>query len=342
SDLRYARRLQVFFASDAAELLVVDEFRYRPVIAANGATRVLAQLEFAELHSESIKEQQPSDERVAAAQDQLDDLHGLQATDDARQYPQDAALGATGNQSRRGRLGIEAAIAGAVLCVENRDLSLEAEDAAVNVRLPKQHAGIVDQVARGEVVCAIGYDVVVAEDFQRVLRAEACFVAFHLDKRIDFPKCLPRRVQLRPAHVVRPMDDLPLQVGKVHNVEVHDAELSHPGCSQVERQRRAESPGPDAQHPGLLQLELALHAHLGHDEMTTVTEDFIPRQLCRRINCHCGHGHSLENLIPPRLAASLKGDISSPAWQVSNQVAMGCDARVPRPVFGGRVPGLIT
>ena len=57
---------------------------------------------------------------------------------------------------------IEAAIARAVLGREHRRLSVEAEDAAVHVRLPEQHAGVVHQVARREVVGAVDDDVVVA------------------------------------------------------------------------------------------------------------------------------------------------------------------------------------
>src|SRR2546426_1263639 len=38
---------------------------------------------------------------------------------------------------------------------------------------------------------------------------------------------LARRSQLRPAHVARRVDHLPLEVGKVHDIKIHNAELAH-------------------------------------------------------------------------------------------------------------------
>ena len=77
-----------------------------------------------------------------------------------------------GHQPGRRRLGIQAAVARAAGRREHRRLAFEAEDAAVDVRLPQQHAGVVDEVARGEVVGAVEDDVVVAEDVERVRRRE--------------------------------------------------------------------------------------------------------------------------------------------------------------------------
>ncbi len=68
---------RLFFPSDAAELLVINELGDGTVLAADRAIRVLAQLQLAELHSESVHQQQASDQRLARAQNQLDRLGGL-------------------------------------------------------------------------------------------------------------------------------------------------------------------------------------------------------------------------------------------------------------------------
>ncbi|MBM2805599.1 MAG: hypothetical protein HW419_3492, partial [Deltaproteobacteria bacterium] len=48
----------------------------------------------------------------------------------------------------RWRLGIQATIARAFAGIENRRLAFELKDAAMNVGLAREHAGVVDQVAR--------------------------------------------------------------------------------------------------------------------------------------------------------------------------------------------------
>src|SRR3712207_8539200 len=57
----------------------------------------------------------------------------------------------------------------AVLVPEDRDLAVEPVDRAPHVRLAQQHAGVVDQVARGEVVGAVDDEVVLAEDLHHVV-----------------------------------------------------------------------------------------------------------------------------------------------------------------------------
>ena len=94
--------------------------------------------------------------------DQLDRLGRLDHADDARQHAEHAAFGAARHEAGRRRLGIQAAIARAVLRREHRRLSFEPEDAAVRVRLAEQHARVVHEIARREIVGAVEDDVVAA------------------------------------------------------------------------------------------------------------------------------------------------------------------------------------
>ena len=153
---------------DAAELIVVDQLADRRVVAAHRALRIAPQLQLAEAHVPGVVEQQPADQRRAAAEQQLDRFGRLNRADDARQHAEHAAFRAARHQAGRRRLRVEAAIARAVLRGEHRGLPLEPEDAAVGVRLAEEHAGVVDQVAGREVVGAVEDDVVVAERSQGV------------------------------------------------------------------------------------------------------------------------------------------------------------------------------
>ena len=80
------------------------------------------------------------------------------------------------------------------------------------------------------------------------------------------------RLELRPAQRRGAVDDLPLEVGEVHHVEVHDADGAHARRREVERERRAQPAGADRQHPGRLELPLALHPDLRQQQVTRVAQ----------------------------------------------------------------------
>ena len=105
--------------------------------AAHRAIRILAELEFAELHAERIKQQQAPHEIVTTAEDQLDRLHRLDGTNDSGQDAEHTALRARRHKARWRRLRIQAAIARSIGHAENGNLPFKTENGAVHVRLPE-------------------------------------------------------------------------------------------------------------------------------------------------------------------------------------------------------------
>src|SRR5205814_5854161 len=101
------------------------------------------------------------------------------------------------------RRGVKTAIARTVARIEDRDLPLEAEDRAEDVRLAEDRAGVVDEIACREVVGAVEDDVVVAKDVERVVGGQDDVVCDHLDVRIQIAKMLNRRFELGTADVLR-------------------------------------------------------------------------------------------------------------------------------------------
>ena len=91
------------------------------------------------------------------------DFGRLNHADQSGQNSEHSAFGARRHQSRRWRLGIQAAIARAFFGRENAGLAFEAENRAVNVGLAGEHAGVVHQIAGGKIVGAVGDDVEFAE-----------------------------------------------------------------------------------------------------------------------------------------------------------------------------------
>ena len=190
-----------------------------------------------------------------------------------------------GTSPGRRRLRIQAAVARTVLRREHRRLSLEAEDAAVDVRLPEQHARVVDEIARREIVGAVDDDVVRLEE----LRARSPTTApsrsvststFGIDRR----EPILRRRELRPADVGRAVQDLPLQVAEVDDVEVDDADA----CRRRPRRDTCATGEPSPPAPmqstfAGLQLALTVDADLRHDQVAAVALDLLVRQLWRQL-----------------------------------------------------------
>ena len=256
---------------------------------ADRAFGVFPQLQLAESYTQGIKHQEAPDKWLSLSNNQLNRFHRLDATDDSGQDTQDPAFRTTGYQSRRRRLGIQASVTGPFLSVENGYLPLETEDAPVNIRFAKQHAGIIHQIAGGEVVSAVHNNVIAFKKVERIVGSQARWVSHHFDVWIDLSNGLLRRNQFRPSHIRGAVNYLALQVGKVHHIEVHDAKPSNPSGGEVKRQRRSKPSCTNAEYVRFLQLKLPFHADFRHDEVAAVTKNFILAQLYSGIQSRCSH-----------------------------------------------------
>src|SRR5258708_23303118 len=165
---------------------------------------------------------------------------------------------------------------------EHAGLAVEAVDRSPDVGLALQHARVVHQVPGGEVVGAVDNQVVLREDLHRVVGIEALLVQHHGDIRVEFPDGVARRLRLRAAHVRLAVDDLPLQVRFVDDIEVDDAERAHPGSGQVQQGGGAEPASTHAEHPGVLQALLPGHSDLRDDQVARIALDLVNGQLCGR------------------------------------------------------------
>src|SRR5262245_30058564 len=74
--------------------IVVDQLRDGWLLAADGAVRVPSDADGLEVHLQRVEDQEPADQRVALAGDQLDCLRRLYRADDPGQRAEDSAFGA--------------------------------------------------------------------------------------------------------------------------------------------------------------------------------------------------------------------------------------------------------
>src|SRR5581483_8413681 len=146
---------------------------------------------------------------------------------------------------------------------------------SVDIRLAGEHAGVVNQVARGEIVGAVNDHVVLPEELKRVGAAKPGVVTDDVNEWVNRLELVFGGVELLAANVGGGVDDLPLQVGVVDDVEIDDTERTHACSAEIKRERRAEAAGSDAEHLRGLELELALHADLGHDQVARVAKDLV-------------------------------------------------------------------
>ena len=250
------------------------------MLAADRTRRIPAHLEFAELHLQSVEMNQPPDQRLADADDQLHRFDGLHHADDSRQHAEHAAFGAARHHPGRRRFGIEAAIARpAQARRKNRALAFKPEDRAVDVRLVEEDTNIVGEIAGREIVGAVDDDIVVFDDLDGVVAAEHGVVKDDMDVGIDILDAIARAIELLASHVLRAVQDLALEIRIVDNVEIDQPKCADAGRGQVKRDRRSEPASANAKHLGRLELFLPLQRYLRHDEMPRITGNFIIAKL---------------------------------------------------------------
>src|SRR5712664_1403254 len=299
SDFRHLHgRARGFFAADAAEFVVIDQLGDGGMRAAHRAIRVLAQLELAELHPESVKKQQSSHEIIAAAEDHLDRFHRLDGADNSGQDAEHAAFRARGHKPRRRWFRIEAAVARAIGHAENGDLPFEPENRAVHIWLSQQNTRVVDEIPRGEIVGAVDDDIKVLEEFERIRAGELRFERLDLNVRIEVCKARAGGFALRLADVAGAKRNLTLEIGEVDDVKVDQAQFADARGGKIQTKWRAKPARADEQYFGVLQFELPLHTDFRHDEMAAVAKDFFVRKtrgrFCAGLRlCCCGHCFSL-------------------------------------------------
>ncbi len=90
----------------ATEILIVNQLFDGRMCPAQGTIRISPDFYLPKTHLQSVKKQQPVQQRAANTGDQLEDLGCLDDADDPRQNAQDTAFGAVRNEARRRRLRV--------------------------------------------------------------------------------------------------------------------------------------------------------------------------------------------------------------------------------------------
>ena len=154
-----------------------------------------------------------------------------------------------------------------------RDLAVEAQDRGGDQRLLQAIADVVQQVAGGEVVAAVGHDVVAGDEPLGIGRGQPLVVRLDAHLGIDVGQRAPGALDLGRADVGGAMDDLALQVGEIDRVVVDHAQGADAGGREILQQGRAKPAGAQHQHLRGDQPRLAHAADLGQHDMARVPPD---------------------------------------------------------------------
>ena len=77
------------------------------------------------------------------------------------------------------------------------------------------------------------------------------------------------------------MQKLPLQIGKLDPISIHEPKRSHACRSQIGRRGRAQSAAADDQHRGAAQTQLAGLADLGQGKLAGIASPLIRTEFSR-------------------------------------------------------------
>ncbi len=74
-----------------------------------------------------------------------------------------------------------------------------------------------------------------------------------------------------PADIRLPMNDLPLQVGFIDDIEVDDSQSSDAGCGEIQEHGRSQAAGAYDQNLAVLEAFLSFQTNVGNQQMTAVS-----------------------------------------------------------------------
>jgi hypothetical protein len=66
------------------------------------------------------------------------------------------------------------------------------------------------------------------------------------------------------------VEDLPVKVGELHLIVIHDTQDSNARRCEVESSRTAQTSGPDHQGPSLAQADLSFSSQVGDHDLAAV------------------------------------------------------------------------
>jgi hypothetical protein len=166
--------------------LVIREFENGWAVATDGTARITAAFDLAKAEVKGLIEKEATCKRSSDAEKQFYGLCSLDETDYARKNAKNAPFGAVCDRAGRRWLRKQATITrSAKMWSEDTGLSVKAGDGSVDVCLLEEHAGVVCEVAGGEIIRAVNDYVVGSDDIEGVFAGKTGVVLGNLNVGIE-------------------------------------------------------------------------------------------------------------------------------------------------------------
>ena len=160
-----------------------------------------------------------------------------------------------------------------------------------------------------------------------------------LDLRIEGEQGVARGLDLGAADVGAAMDDLALEIRKLHRVVVAEHDVTDTRSGEVHRHRRSEAAEPDHEHPGSVQPLLPLLPNLRkpHVAAVSASEPVIHPLILDRgvVRCPAGSGPRSSSFMTPRPRAVFAPGVDRAGLRPDSMAIVagrGRAARYRRPV----------
>ena len=263
----------------------IDKSLIAGTLAAQRIARIESIVQRLEAHRAGVHHQQPPDQPLAEADDLADDFQRHHRAEHTHERTENAGLGAGRHRAGRRRLGKQAAVGrigpavfAALVRANGGERAVEGADRRRDQRLFREIARIRNEIARGEIIRAVGDDVVLRDQRQRVARGQALGVDRDLHMRVE-----PRDRRGGAVDLGWPTSGVPwitwrCKFDSATRVVVDHAEQAYSGRRQIQQHRRAQSAGADHQHAGAAERRLAGAADLAQHDVPGIAFELFRRQ----------------------------------------------------------------
>lgn len=243
--------------------------------AAEGAGGILAQAQASGLEAECIEYMESPHQRLADSRKTLDGFHGHHGADDAGQCADHSGFLTRGNAAGGRKRREQATVAGtACMRVENGHLALEPVDRSVNDGDFRKIPEVTGEESGGEIVTTIDNQVAAIDQTQGIVGSEPLLVGDDFDLRIQILQLRECAMGFGRTDGGGPVDDLPVEVGRIDRIGIHDDEFSHSGSGEVVEHGRSESTGTHHQDFCVSEPVLSSAAKFGQDHLSGVALAF--------------------------------------------------------------------
>src|SRR5664279_5832661 len=154
-------------------------------------------------------------------------------------------------------------------------LALEPENRPAHEALFRQHAGIVDEETRREIIAAVDHNVAITNQSRNVAPGDPLSNCSDFRVRVQCFECILCRNYLWHADLCCAVSDLSLEVTQFNDIIIDYHKIANAGRREIVACGRAETPDSDDKHLRLKQFFLSLSSHTGEDHMPAISLELI-------------------------------------------------------------------